>query len=493
MFFNIFSNDRFDESLPGFDFSVLNPERLIRKLKVEKLASHAGASNHPDTSDKEYDTNQQRFLNHCRSLLAKINTGVDERFKREEIKRDDCRQRIDTERLDECVAETEHQLSEHKRSFRDLLIGSRKEERQAKRELNRFRTDNNLTREAVYPDSWMPYAYLTTLVATEAVANAQFFSIASWQGWLGGFLMALLVSIFNVMLSVLAGIGLRGVNHVSAVRRVAVATGILTYAVMIICFHLVFASYRAELVVNSGLLENIALSSLLNDPFANWDIYALLLFGIGVLFALAALIKGYRLDDPYPGYGAVTRRYKKASNTYIDMRAEYTKAIFRTTADQLSKVDDRVKDARKAMGEFRDSLGTSANLISRYNTVVNAITETANVLLTRYQSINTEVRDAQTPEYFGKRFQFGHEELIDLPRLDEEREIKDGFSDHQKQLEASAEKAKSAIRNLSRGADNEMDVYFETIEATAEANITNDAPQAGALHVAYSADSQAQA
>jgi hypothetical protein len=481
-----------DEALPGFDFSVLNPERLIRKLRVEKRASHAGASNHPQSSDKEYDANQQRVLNHFRSFLTKINPVVDSRIKRDQIKRDECRQRIDTDRLEECVAETEHQLSEHKRTFKDLLVRARQEERQAKRDLNRFRTDNNLTREAVYPDSWMPYAYLVMLVAAEAIANAQFFSVASWEGWLGGFLMALLVSIFNVMLSASAGIGLRGVNHVSTARQVTTVIGIAAYASIIVCFHLVFASYRAELATNQVQPGTITLPGLLHAPFENWDVYALLLFGVGILFALAALVKGYRLDDSYPGYGAVTRRSRKACNAYIDMRAAYTRAIFKTTADMVAKVDQRVKDARKAMGEFRDSLGTTANLIGRYNTVVMAITETANVLLARYQSINTEVRDTPPPAYFGKRFHFGKEELIDFPDLEEERKTQEGFSEQTQKLEGSAEKAKTAIRSLSRGADNQVDVYFESIEVTADANISRDAPGTGTLRVAYSASADSQ-
>ena len=491
MSINIFRRMLSEESLPGFEYSALNPDHLIRKLRVEKLASHAGASNYPRSSDKEYDANQQRILNYFRSFLTKINPVVDSRFKRDQIKRDECRQRIDTDRLEECVAETEHQLSEHKRTFKDLLIRTRQEERQAKRDQNRFRTDNKLTREAVYPDSWMPYAYLVMLVAAEAFANAQFFSVASWQGWLGGFLMALLLSLFNVMVSVSAGIGFRGVNHVSTVRRITTILGISSYVAVIVCFHLVLSSYRAELALNPAQLETITLSGLLKDPFANWDIYALLLFGVGILFALAAFVKGYRLDDPSPGYGAVTRHCRKTYNAYIDMRAAYTRAIFKTTADMVVKVEERVKDAHKAMGEFRDSLGTSANLIGRYNTVIMAITETANVLLARYQSVNTEVRDTPSPAYFGRRFQFGKEELVELPSLDEERKIQEGFSEHQRKIEGGAEKAKTAIRSLSRSADNDVDIYFEDIEATAEVNITKDAPKATALRVAYSADSQA--
>lgn len=38
----------------------------------------------------------------------------------------------------------------------------------------------------------------------------------------------------------------------------------------------------------------------------------------GIIFAIIAAMAGYRMDDPYPGYGAVTQRHHRRCQDYAD-------------------------------------------------------------------------------------------------------------------------------------------------------------------------------
>ena len=52
-----------------------------------------------------------------------------------------------------------------------------------------------------------------------------------------------------------------------------------------------------------------------------------MLFVIGIIFSLFALIKGYTSDDRYPGYGKIDRLFKEALSAYEDAKKELIKKI----------------------------------------------------------------------------------------------------------------------------------------------------------------------
>jgi hypothetical protein len=72
----------------------LDPNEIIRKLKVDKLATRAGKENLPEPGDEDLDMHQKGIVNLFQSWLAKLNAQVDNRLKQEEIHRAECLRRI---------------------------------------------------------------------------------------------------------------------------------------------------------------------------------------------------------------------------------------------------------------------------------------------------------------------------------------------------------------------------------------------------------------
>jgi hypothetical protein len=83
-----------------------------------------------------------------------------------------------------------------------------------------------------------------------------------------------------------------------------------------------------------------------DTPFYLQSLWSWLLFVLGVAISGSAMWKGYALDDPYPGYGGVARRRRKAVDAYNEER--------RALIDNATAIADKYSDkARRAI----ESLG----------------------------------------------------------------------------------------------------------------------------------------
>lgn len=464
----------------------LDPKKAIRRLKVEKLATRAGTANLPDPGDTELDTQQKGFVNYFQWLLAELNAVVDAKLNDDNIRRADYLRNIDAVPITECVNLTKHRLAELQATSREPLIAARRAERKAHRELNQFRVDNGLDRDAVYPDSaFLLCAVLIALCVSESAANASFFGISSDLGLLGGFLQALIIAVFNVTLSAFAGVALRGCNHVSPVRRASSVILMLAYAAVIVVFHAAMANYRSALQLDPEQAVYSSMRNLVEHPFLYLDLSSWLLFSVGILFALIALMKGYRADDVYPGYGAVARRHKEVEANYRVLADKYDGNITAAGRAQVAAVDACIKEALTGIGEFTTSLASSRQLIKLYETAKATIINCCNVVLSRYQALNMRVRNVKPPTYFGKAFVFPTSDFLEIPELDKEREIVEGFPATIRALQGKSEEAKHQIRETETMTLEQKGEYFAQIERTVDEGLAADTPSVRRPQLVY--------
>ena len=186
--------------------------------------------------------------------------------------------------------------------------------RLAEKELRAFRYHNNLLdRTPTYPESVLfHFALVIVAIVVEGVANSYFFGQASDLGLLGGFFTAFLVSVANVAISMLAGVlFLRLVE--SRKQDLESSWGCRVCLVILVflgVLHLTIAHYRELLTRNPDADILAALQPMFENPFALRDMESLLLVAIGVVISAFGIYKGYTLDDRYPGYGPVYRKWK---------------------------------------------------------------------------------------------------------------------------------------------------------------------------------------
>lgn len=184
-----------------------------------------------------------------------------------------------------------------------------------------------IRRAPSYPDSHvMTFSILAALILFEGLANAYFFSKSSDLGLLGGWIQAITVASANVIASffVIGFLGLRMLQNPH--RPFSFAAAILFVpltAAAVIFLNFTAAHYRDLLELHAATLalgdsaqtgEILApvTRALTFAPFETLE--ALLLFMLGVTFAIIAVFKGATFDDRLIGYGAVHRRLVNASS-----------------------------------------------------------------------------------------------------------------------------------------------------------------------------------
>lgn len=184
----------------------------------------------------------------------------------------------------------------------------------------------SIKRPPSYPDSHiMTFSILAGLVLFEGLANAYFFSKGSDLGLLGGWIQAITVAGTNVTAAffIIGFLGLRMLQNPHRPASFAAACVFTPLAALFIVFlNFSAAHYRDLLELNAATLalggteqtgEILApvTRALTLAPFETLE--ALLLFILGITFAIIAAFKGATFDDRLIGYGAAHRKLINAS------------------------------------------------------------------------------------------------------------------------------------------------------------------------------------
>jgi hypothetical protein len=244
-----------------------------------------------------------------------------------------------------------------------------REERSRLADLERFKSENRISREAHYPASpLLGFGVLSVLILVEACINGVLFADSSDRGLFGGWLEAMVLAITNVGVAFLAGhlllpqINRRGLFAKAGAVVLGLAGGAALVAVNLFGAHYRdFKAATARLEVSAALPESPrretsipisgqktatnealalkarqpatsesgfkkpstgedrnkrseieALRKVFQAPFELESFTSLFLLVIGLCAATIAAADGYKFDDPFPGYGKRCRRYAEA-------------------------------------------------------------------------------------------------------------------------------------------------------------------------------------
>jgi hypothetical protein len=356
---------------------------------------------------------------------------------------------------------------------RDNLVRRRRAERRSLRELNWFKRHNGLTREADYPESrLLQLGIISAVIVSESVANTYFFAQGSDLGLLGGLLQAFLVSILNVGLAIVVGIlCLRNLHHVSGLRR-GLAGVFLGLAVgLTVFFNLAVGHYRDLLPADpAGALERV-LPKTRADPF-DLSPYSLILFAVGLAAAGLGLYKGRTLDDRYPGFGRVDRRYRSAENEYSSLLdatrpkvLDAIEAAQHACAGTLGKARAKVADVERSIEEILE-------IARRYPNERAAIQSECHRLLRAFREENQLVRTSEPPCYFDDYPAF-EEELLppDREALEARLEELKGRCDS---LEVAQANSREQILKRVELESQQFDLYINQIAEEVRAELLDE-------------------
>jgi hypothetical protein len=289
-------------------------------------------------------------------------------------------------------------------------------------ELASFRAEHGLRRVARPPTSrYTALGLLVLLVGVEAGLNGVFFAKGASLGLVGGVGTALGVSFVNVVTSFSVGLfPMRWVNHRNILIKLVGGLLSLAAVAALISLHDFAAHYRdATALVGEDHAFATARQMLIATPVMLADLNSFYLFGMGLVLSAIAMWKGYTFDDPYPRYGAHSRRAEYAREEYSDEHAvlfEDLEDIKEKTVETLDAGIRRIPQFPQQSSKVRAQREAELRSFQAYEIGIEAA---VNRLLAIYRDGNRVARQTDPPAYFSTSWKLSRSFLKDTTVLTE--------------------------------------------------------------------------
>jgi len=239
----------------------------------------------------------------------------------------------------------------------------------------------------------------------EGVLNATFFAQGLTGGLIQGFTFAAVLSFINIFLG--ATLGSRvipNIHHKNRVRKTLGFIGVALAVIFALTMALLIAHARDALNKDLENAAVIALRTLSHSPFELADINSWILFGLSIVFAVLAILDGYKLDDPYPGYGEQSRRMKIAIDNYDEEISLVRTELEELKEDAIRQLENDASEIKARLNCLSEAILSKESTGGRLKLEFSNAHACANTLVKTFQNVNQLHRppESPVPEYFGK-------------------------------------------------------------------------------------------
>jgi len=395
------------------------------ELDLLKLAAQQAADDLPNTDSREFDGPQTKTQKYIVDIIKEearnVREGVDEYDRK--IRETDLTP-IETQMREAgsgLAGELNHKLEE----YRDPLTVAKRDVRHLTTEYEGFRQKHKLDRKPDYPPfRRQVISYCVLLAVLETILNGWFFAAGSELGYLGGVVFALLFAAADVIISAVLGRFSSQITHINTMRKVVGSPAVLLLIVWIPGYNLVVAHLREALqILEWQEAMQAAWSSFQNNPFGLNQADSWLFFSLGAVISVTTAVFGWKLDDPYPGYGKLHRDLEKLREDYQELKGDLRedgRALLHRHLEQLTR---SVAEARARVDTLQTIVRTKVNLAQNWKTCVESRISDANSILQTYREANERHRETPTPNYFDDLWRYDVEPEIIFTRPEDEAEV----------------------------------------------------------------------
>ncbi|HTQ12539.1 MAG TPA: hypothetical protein VMH86_01585 [Rhizomicrobium sp.] len=410
-------------------FQALDADTIKERLRLASRGKWRGQRNEPRSDSTSWDEVEQEITN----LIQNEHKSSIEQYLGQMKTYSARLGHLDLESI---VTEIRNQTNSVLADFNvrameglDYLQTLESELKSAKGDLNSFQQEHNRRRNASTKGMlWIAVSILFMLIlfSGEIFFNGEMLGEGLTQGLSAGIAYAMGFSLINIILGAIAGhFAFRMKNH----ERLSISawgwTCIFVWLGLIILFNLGVGHFRDAL---SGAdwenAKTLAISSLVAHPFvlATFESYAL--WGFGMLISLLVALDVYAMDDPYPGYGNMTRTANHAVQNFIEGKDQIRQDL-QAWRDDAKK---NMEISHEKASRWKSDYATLTSSISAYRQALVAhiahLVSVANRLLEFYRGENVKERTTPAPDHFSKPFEFTDATVPEVPTpkvLTEER------------------------------------------------------------------------
>ena len=438
-------------SIPDIETSLRpDGERLKRELDVLEAARADGRVNAPAKNQRDPNESQMRIVNRVVDGMARLNRWTADTLGAAVA---DSSRRL-PRTLDETTAASamDARIASVLHDRQSGLVELREQELETRRNLSYFRRRHGLNRSASYRESPILFwAILIGVLVIESFVNAFLLRRIAEQGWVGGAVLAAVISAVNILLGILAGlVGWRLLGHRFPPQRIlGLFVTIFAHGAALL-WNLYVAHFRevAEAATNAGAGVDItayALDTLGHIRNTGWfglnSLFSWGLFAAGIAIHLIMAREAWDdMADRYWDYRRYDLAYRRARGDYEEAVADAKAAALEEARGVLLGLEQE----HERQAEDQQDLKALCELGERrLNEARDAEAEWARqgvTLLRVYREENRLVRTDPAPTYF------------DLQAAPEEFRAAHPGEEDEQEAEQSRRSALQALEQLRRNA-----------------------------------------
>jgi hypothetical protein len=470
-------------------------ETARRRLHVDQKAADAGLDDNPKTVSTSLDANEAEICAYFTGLARQRRETCEVSLARLHLDRKATAARIDIQQTKDSFARLltaiEPGLEKLKSDHSAVLYQAKENEARALKHLRWFQQKHGLHyRAAAYPESpFYHFAIVAALALVEWVSLSTFYAEGSDFGLLGGVLIAMGLSVVNISLAILSGSLLRYVNHQSPRRkRLALTAATCLYA----CFALVTLASAHYRVATNDIAQSqpsltaqsanpmppnvstdldqwraarLAWQRFARNPFGFEDVFSWILVVLAAVFGIFASYKGYRVDDPYPGYGELDRELKRKRAIYEASKAEYCHLGDQVFDRALQEQAHLLSDVKSNVEYYQQLVSRTEDQRRTFLREAAEIQDACNVVLKGYRQTNLRVRVSPAPTYFNDSISFNFH-LVKPPAgvAESEEWLSRSYESAMKEFSDIARQNDATVQNLRTAEIRRRDYYFSKLE-----------------------------
>lgn len=382
-------------------FPDLDTQRLSKDMQLTKRGQSRGSDNQPPTDSTSLDAVEAEIIEHIGAAQKRSHDALENHLA-------GFRQRLIDLDFDAQFSNIKSAalggLSDLKQELQtgvDDLHGLRRDLTAAEKWHTSFQTKHKLDRPAKIGSaraSFFKWALIVALVLIELVLNGELLSKGSELGLVGGIVEALIFAVLNVGVALMFGIfWIPFVNHRNWLLKLFGLIGLGAYLASMVGINLALAHYREVAGVLFEGAGEAVMQRLIQNPLGIQDFRSWLLFALGVLFSIIAVIDGLMMHDPYPGYQRVDKALRTARDKYADMRRAAIDELGGVRKDYEELLTTSRSDLSKQRVEHDAIVSHRSRMISLFDDHQVQLEKAANALLRDYRDANVAKRNTPAP------------------------------------------------------------------------------------------------
>ena len=406
------------EDIQGFDrtkreYIRLDCDAWLDAHKIREEGERRGKLNQPDSKEELPDEVYNKIESWIRKRALDCKEEVGGYIRDELDNLHDLRSAWEEENpgiaLDALVTQNCQNLN----SIADQSVGflgkSRAESEEAARDLEHFREDRQLSRIADYPSSKIAHwLWVPVFMIIETFAGANLLGSVSRGGVIEGWMVAIVLTIANVVLGIGAGQMWRLTHHgLEFVKLFSYTLGALCTAVALLWNNI--AGHVRDVYVlaeKTGKFEELdkafttAWGKMIDSPLPWESLPSAGLALVGIFVFVFTAYKSYTADDRYPGYGAKHRKAEALHHRYQDDLNDAL-AELKSTRDKANVMIEEIKDRYEMdRARWKGALDRLKMVVDNYPTNLRQYNKDLTHLIAVYRDANLAARTTSPPRFF---------------------------------------------------------------------------------------------